>query len=1081
MRFPHLQDTSFPNLRTVNVYEFQNNFDYTRWSEKTEVTLCNVIWNSDYSDIVKFDTNEIRDAWFDNMQDVYKIKLESAARIVPDSYVKLPIPYDIMARYNYLFIDMPVATSKEAPLDYEQDYGVRRWYFFINKIAYLSPSATQVFVEPDVWQIYQNEIYIKYMLLERGHAPVKASNVEEYLQNPIANSRYLLAPDVSFDNAVINRSVEYLPFGNGIKYVCIASVCTPNQLSSLGEAYVDASYAPFVGPIVYSDVDARYGHQLDVSGFTIGAGKNFSNISTPASAAISNGNRIANNTTIYAVAASDCYGSGTFFSDVMAKCPQFLNTVQACFVVDNALLRFGQSYTIAGHTVKACMGIDETTIYTQQLSKADFSYPTEYANLAKLYTSPYAQIEVTDNDGKTCTINIEETSTLSAKAVTSVAFPYINMRVFLDGIRGSGATSYVWYDLAENAASMSIPKSDWFDYCFDWQIPTFALFMDGSTAYQIGSFNRSVRQGINDAIVSYHTTMRSANTGYENACDTADTGKTNTDAAALQAKTNADRSADTAKTNADASADTTKTNTDASADTARLNAHHTADTAKANSDNSAATSKTNADNDAQCAYDDAITARNTSKANADNLANTAKTNSDNTAATEYDCVDRNAQCQTDNMTLKHSAEATANAYKVTVSNTICGLNNSKASDMANYANGLCLYTQQAEEKKSFGMASNSAISSIVTGGVHGVQSADPLIGAVMGIVAGGVEAAINYQNVGVATQCDQQVRDAQIQYNTSTTSNGNSYANDIQNEINSLGTSTLGNVAIPTEGAQNTNIVTTMRTNATQRKTTTNTNSANDKSTALTNNTNSYNAATTIATNDKTTANTNAVNNKTTANTNAANTQANAKGCADDTNATTKANATRSQTTAKNNATRTQTTTKANALGTYDTTVANSTRTNVNVKANAGYTREVEELNAKELLENAANNGMASILDARNAAPVRICSNGGDPSADYMRTRGLQFKIKTQSDSAIRQAGDVFVRYGYALNQFWDVASSGLKLMKHFTYWKASEIWVDDRYSSNNFVENFIQGMFLRGVTVWNDPTEIGKVNVYDN
>ena len=98
-----------------------------------------------------------------------------------------------------------------------------------------------------------------------------------------------------------------------------------------------------------------------------------------------------------------------------------------------------------------------------------------------------------------------------------------------------------------------------------------------------------------------------------------------------------------------------------------------------------------------------------------------------------------------------------------------------------------------------------------------------------------------------------------------------------------------------------------------------------------------------------------------------------------------------------------------------------------------------------------------------------------------MRTRGVQIKVKTQSDSAIRQTGDIFARFGYTLNQIWDVAQSGLKLMNHFTYWKASEIWVDDTESSNNAVNNFIHRMFLNGVTVWNDPTEIGRVNVYDN
>ena len=90
-------------------------------------------------------------------------------------------------------------------------------------------------------------------------------------------------------------------------------------------------------------------------------------------------------------------------------------------------------------------------------------------------------------------------------------------------------------------------------------------------------------------------------------------------------------------------------------------------------------------------------------------------------------------------------------------------------------------------------------------------------------------------------------------------------------------------------------------------------------------------------------------------------------------------------------------------------------------------------------------------------------------------------KVRTQNDGAIRQAGDMFARYGYALNQIWDVRKTGLTLMKHFTYWKASDIWVDDRQSSTNAVNKSIEAMFMNGVTIWSNPDEIGRVSIYAN
>ena len=230
------------------------------------------------------------------------------------------------------------------------------------------------------------------------------------------------------------------------------------------------------------------------------------------------------------------------------------------------------------------------------------------------------------------------------------------------------------------------------------------------------------------------------------------------------------------------------------------------------------------------------------------------------------------------------------------------------------------------------------------------------------------------------------------------------------------------------------------------------------------------NNAMTNATNTKNTAKTNAANNKTTAYTNADN--------AYDTVTT---NADNLQTVTKANATRTKDTARANAGDTYTTTETCADRTRDNVKDNAGYTRQISELNAKEILENGKYAAMASVLDARNAPPVEVCKYSGNPAPDYMKTRGVQIKVKTQSDSAIRQTGDVFARFGYALNQVWDVATSGLKLMNYFTYWKASEIWVNDEECSNNVINTFVRNMFLNGVTVWNDPTKIGKVNVYTN
>lgn len=51
--------------------------------------------------------------------------------------------------------------------------------------------------------------------------------------------------------------------------------------------------------------------------------------------------------------------------------------------------------------------------------------------------------------------------------------------------------------------------------------------------------------------------------------------------------------------------------------------------------------------------------------------------------------------------------------------------------------------------------------------------------------------------------------------------------------------------------------------------------------------------------------------------------------------------------------------------------------------------------------------------------------------------------------------------------------------MRHFTYWKTQDMQV---FGDMNDSERMtLQGIFNRGVTLWIEPGEIGKVSVYAN
>ena len=895
--FPHLDRTNdFPYLSNVDVFRFQNEFDYSRWNENTRVRVVNVIWNSDYQDVVKFDSDADRDAYFDALSDYQEIMLTSKnTRMFPDGSVKLPVPYDVLARYNYLYIDMPIATSPDEPIEYEREDGHRRWYFFINDLQYQAPNTTTVFLTPDVWTNFINDLDVNFMMLERGHAPVAFSDVDDYLDNPMENNAYLLAPDYDFGNTTIVGSSRYIPFGNGEKWVCFASTCYPEMLSKAGQ--VSGSETDYWAQPTYEDVDVRYGYQLQVNGFEFGDGRNFATVKTPVGNGTANGSMIMNNLNVYAVPASECFDGGTFLDDLRNKVPGFLNTIQACFIIDGAMATFERLKTyLAGHVIYTVTGTHEN-IGEISLSKSDFDFPKRYERFAKLYTFPYSRLELTDNDGREIEVRIEDTCGIGCEFISSVAFPYLNLRVLFTGIGGTGSTSYSWVNLNGQKQAREMYDSDWFKYCFDMNIPTYALYMDGKTAYNLHNYNRAFANARRNALVGYHTSVRDANTARANAVDLADT----------------------AQSNVNANANTMVANNTNSCNT--------------NTANTALTCATNATNQSLANQNALVVVTNSNDA-AD--ACTANDNRLMVAATT-------AQNET-------SIATTGNTSQMSV-----------ATGMLN------------------GMTSEGLTGAAIGGAAGAV--AGMAIGGIMGAASAAMTASVNMANAHVITQCKSTVAADTAACNSAKTdiTNTNNYANT--NVTNALGTDQ--------------------------------------------------------------TANNNACITSQTANNNAC---------------------------ATNNTNNTTNTMRANASRTRNTNVSN-----------AGYTREVGVLNAKEILENSQWAARAALDDARNNAPIPYGTYSGSMAPDYMGTRGIQIKVRKQSDSAIRQTGDMFARYGYALNQAWDVRDSGLNLMKYFTYWKASDIWLDDRRSSTNLVNNTISEIFLRGVTVWRNPDEIGRVDFYDN
>lgn len=942
MEFPHMGDTAYPNLGNVDVYAYRNEFDYTRWEPNTKLYLTNVLWNGDFEDCVKFASDTERDRWFDEhvtdtvaKDPASSMILKTNATIV-NGTVKVPVPFDRAAQYNYLVVDVPIITSAGQPLNYETADGYRRWHFFINDLAYSAPSTTVLTLALDVWTQYINTVGFNYFLLERGHAPVHESDTDEYLANPMDNCEYLLAPDVDFGGDTVSRGGEFIPFGNGEKYICFASTCEPSQFASIGSVVNDSQYTfsdpTFSDSTANPDATNRWGRQFEVSGYGFGTGKSYADVSTPVGNGIASNGRIPTATTVYAIAATE---ADEFVNDVLANSPSFLNTVQACFMVAKELITLGTTHTLSNHTVYECQGSD-SELGSVTLTKDMFGIPECYQRFAKLYTFPYSELEITDNDGKTATVRVESTGSIKAHGIVSLAYPYLNMRMFLTGIGGSGSHSYQWQDM-RGSHDMEIANGDWYRFCYDMGIPMYALYMDGRTSWELGNYNRQYSNARNSAIVNYHNSVREANNAMHNAQDTAQTNRDNSVASANTELSNNTNSANTAQTNANNDANT-------------MNSNHA--------------------NSRACATD--ITATNNAAANANTTSHNNQINSTTSS----------------NNSLNYSHAVAANAFT--------------------------LATTKEDNETSVACAGGNAIAQganavgdIAAAALTGFSAAGPagaLAGAAMGALQSAgtlVGAATTTSNAAMTAQCNSAVASLQTHYNSST-----QQASTLTN-LNNSSYATTENTAV---------------------------------------NRHNVNAAT------SNTARSNACDSANTANS-AGNIKTNAKNVRD--------------------------TAVTNATNSRNTSVANAERLKSNTDSVSDWSDRTAIANAQDVLRNTQNQFKAVSNDAKNMAPVRLCPDGGNSAPDYMRTRGIQVKVRTQSKGSIRAAGDEFTRYGYNLNQIWDV--SDLCLMKHFTYWKASDLWVYDKGESSDFAQQSIGNIFRNGVTVWGNPDEIGRVNPYDN
>lgn len=466
--FPHLGDTAFPHLSNVDVWQYRNNFDYSRWEDNARIKLCTVNWDADYNNVVNWKSDEARNAYFDGLEGC-KVDEPTMFQVQPDGTVKVPVPFNAATQYNYLVLDYPVMSTPDTPVSYAAP-ARNRFLYFCEAVEELAPNTTLCHVQLDVWSTYINSVDVSGMMLARGHAPMASVTATDYLKNPYANQAMLTAPDVTFGTFARTPSVKSHIFNGEVLAVITMSATSWGiwGTKAAGTWRVPAE------PLYLDDTPSLL--SLSVA---------------PANLA-------------------------PLLTAMKTEVPQAFQTIRAVWFAPVELVETGEPYTFAGTSVRRVFANPWTSFEVAAWSKSDFGYPAKCDDMAKLYTYPYARI-MAHTDAGDIEVKVEETEgNISVAARLNLAGPFINVDTY---VHLGGASASLAFAALSN---ISMPwAGDALKTLRSLEIPSFAVYLDAGTVNDYAThFDRAQA---NTALQNAYTSATaSAKTALDSGIDSVD-------------------------------------------------------------------------------------------------------------------------------------------------------------------------------------------------------------------------------------------------------------------------------------------------------------------------------------------------------------------------------------------------------------------------------------------------------------------------------------------------------------------------------------------------------------------------------
>lgn len=473
--YPHLSDTKFPDLPTVNVYKYKNDLDYDIYEAKTKIKLMNVSWCGDYENVVYFETKDKRDEWLDK-QDGITRELSTMFRLYANGDIKVDIPIDECMNYNYLVIDY-----EQAPLQ-AVNSGYQRMCYFISDMKQDSINTTRLYLSIDYWTSYIYDMGISYVNLLRGHAPMIESKIKDYLNNPIENSEYLLTPDVNYGSMQRVVYTQEDVFNDDEVLLGFLTNASMEMNWSYEESYIE------------DDETVIVEHKI-----------------TPTAAWESSQAFSSVDIFVLDDALTSPERWQSFREAIVLQCPQFLQTVKGMFIIPKKLVTMSTAFTFCGFPCHFLATSYDRTISNFNLTKDKFGFSDEYADITKLYTYPYSCLEVNDFKGNTTILKIEDTvGTLETHTIMCDMYPFLNVEAYLLGHGGTTRSTVTFKNNYESTFNIG---GRYYDFSTKWSIPVFSVQLESNVGNeQSGGFidNDWELNGKIGADVIYDNTSRSS-------------------------------------------------------------------------------------------------------------------------------------------------------------------------------------------------------------------------------------------------------------------------------------------------------------------------------------------------------------------------------------------------------------------------------------------------------------------------------------------------------------------------------------------------------------------------------------------